>query len=96
VRAGAGDGGEVRGSKEGNRAGIGERTTRGRRRSRRWSGGGRAAARGALHRQQEKQSRAARARGRRREGRGSGRPVWKFQEFQGPLGKERFPTDVGV
>jgi hypothetical protein len=55
VRAGAGDGGEVRGgrrtardavaraeegSKKGNRAGIGKRTTRGRRRSR----GGAAAA----------------------------------------------------
>jgi hypothetical protein len=50
---------------------------------------------GALRRRQEKQSRAARARGRR-EGRVSGGPVWKFQEFQGPLGKERFPTDVGV
>jgi hypothetical protein len=61
VRAGAGDGGEVRGSrrtardavaraeegsKEGNKAGIGERTTCGRRRCRTWSGGSRAAARG--------------------------------------------------
>jgi hypothetical protein len=27
---------------------------------------------------------------------GSGGPVWKFQEFQGPLGKERFPTDLEV
>jgi hypothetical protein len=60
VQAGAINGGEVRGgrrtardsvarveegSKEGNRAGIGEGTTRGRRRSRRWrSGGGRAVA----------------------------------------------------
>jgi hypothetical protein len=62
MRAGAGDGGEVRGcrrtardavaraeegSKEGNRAGIGERTTHGVHPSRRWSGGGgKAAARG--------------------------------------------------
>jgi hypothetical protein len=62
VPAGAGNDSEVRGdrrtardavarveegSKEGNRAGIGEGTTRGRRRNRRWSsGGGRAAARG--------------------------------------------------
>jgi hypothetical protein len=87
VRAGAGNGGEVRGSrrmardavarveegsKEGNRAGIGERKMRGRRRSRRWSGGGRAAASGGLcagsrrngarqHVPEEEEERAARA-----------------------------------
>jgi hypothetical protein len=42
-----------------------------------------------------KQSRA-RARGRRREGRRSGGPVCENHELQGPLGKERFPTDLGV
>jgi hypothetical protein len=45
-------------------------------------------------RREGKQSRA-RAWGRR-EGRRSGGPVCENQELQGPLGKERFPTDLGV
>jgi hypothetical protein len=33
---------------------------------------------------------------KKKRGEGSGGPVWKFHEFQGPLGKERFSTDVEV
>jgi hypothetical protein len=44
----------------------------------------------------EEEQSSARARGRRREGRGSGGLVWNSQGFQGPLGKERFSTDLGV
>jgi hypothetical protein len=33
---------------------------------------------------------------RKKRGRGSEGPIWKFQEFQGPYSKERFPTDLEV
>jgi hypothetical protein len=112
VRAGAGDDGEVRGgrrtardvvprveegSKEGTEPGLG----RGRRVEGGEAGGGAAAAAerrlGVKHcRQQEKQSRAAHARGRRREKRGSGGPIWKSHKLQGPLGNLKFSTDVEV
>jgi hypothetical protein len=90
--------GRGRAAGEGNRAGAGEE----RRVEVAPAGGGAALAAerrpGAKHyrRQEGEQSRGACARGRRREERGSGGPVWKFQEFQGPNSKERFPTDIGV
>jgi hypothetical protein len=61
-----------------------ERMTRGGHPSRRWSsGGGRAVARGlALRQRQEEQSRAGRARGRRREG-GVRGACLKFLEISG-------------
>jgi hypothetical protein len=34
--------------------------------------------------------------GAEKRGEGSGGPVWKFQESQGPLGKAKFPTDLKV
>jgi hypothetical protein len=112
VLAGAGNGGEglaaggrlgnawharKRAAGEGNRAGTG----RGQRVEVIPAGGGMAAE---AERRPEakncasgrKQSRGSRARGRRREGRGSGGPVWKSQKSQGPLGKLNFPTDVEV
>jgi hypothetical protein len=75
-------------SGEGNRAGLGERMTRGRRRSRRWSGdGGRAAAGGAVlaaeQRRQRKQSRACAREGRREE-RGSGDLFAKLKNYRDP------------
>jgi hypothetical protein len=33
---------------------------------------------------------------KKKRGKGSGGPVWKFQESQGTLGKVRFPTDLEV
>jgi hypothetical protein len=33
---------------------------------------------------------------KKKRGRGSGGPIWKSQKLQGPLGKLKFPTDVGV
>jgi hypothetical protein len=91
VQAGAGNGGRLanswrargRAAGEGNRAGAGGE----RRVDVIPAGGGMAVAAkrrpGAKHYrwQEGEQSRGARARGRRREGRGSGGPVWKFQEF---------------
>jgi hypothetical protein len=57
--------------------------------------GGRAAARGdALRRQQgAEQSTCPR---KKKRGEGSGGPIWKFQESQGPLGKLKFSTDVEI
>jgi hypothetical protein len=112
VRAGAGDSGEVCGGRrmardavaraeEGSKEGIEPRLGRGRRVEGGEAGGGAAAA--AEQRpgakpcwRQEKQSRPARARGRRREKRGPGGPIWKSQKLQGPLDKLKFPTDVEV
>jgi hypothetical protein len=72
--------------------------TRGVHPSKRWrDAGGRAAARGealpAAGGGTEQRSTCSR---KKKEGRGSGGPVWKFQECHGPHGKERFPTDVVV
>jgi hypothetical protein len=101
VAAGGGSGrswrARGRAAREGNRAGIG----RGRRVEVIPAGGGAAAAGERWPEAKDcaggrETEQAARARGRRREGKGSGGPVWKFQESQGPLGKEKFPTDVGV
>jgi hypothetical protein len=96
------DGSGMRGAREGSRGGEQGwgrgRTTRGGRSSRRWRGGGsRAAAKGvalpAAGGETEQRSTCSR---KKKRGERSGGPVWKFQEFQGPHGKERFPTDIGV
>jgi hypothetical protein len=79
------------GSKEGNRAGIGE----GRRVEVDLAGGGAAARGEALHRRQEVEQSSTCSRKKKR-GEGSGGPIWKSQKSQGPLGKLKFPTDVEV
>jgi hypothetical protein len=33
---------------------------------------------------------------KKKRGDGSGGPIWKSQKSQGPLGKERFPTDLEI
>jgi hypothetical protein len=61
------------------------------------AGGGAAAARGealpATEGGTEQRSTCSR---KKKRGEGSGGPVWKSQELQGPLSKLKFPTDVGV
>jgi hypothetical protein len=84
------------GSKEGNRARIGK----GRRVEVDPAGGGAAAA----AEQRPEATHCAGGRGadqstcprKKKRGEGSGGPVWKFQESQGPLGKLKFPTDVEI
>jgi hypothetical protein len=111
VRAGAGNGGEVRSgrraardavacAREGSREeeqGRGRgRTTRGVHPSRRWRGdGGRAAARGEGLPAAGGQSRQH-VPEEEEERRESGGPVCENQKLQGPHGKERFPTDLEV
>jgi hypothetical protein len=72
--------------------------TRGVHPSRRWrGGGGRVAARGealpAAGEEIEQRSTCSR---KKKRGKGSRGPVCEFQEFQGPLGKEIFPTNLKV
>jgi hypothetical protein len=81
------------GSRGGEQSRGRERTTRGGHPSRRWSGGGgRAAARGeALRRRQTGQNRAARARGRRRDGRGPKDLCAKLRDSKDLSIKQNFP-----